>query len=221
MSAANTENTAASAGGAPHEQPRGRGGKLKIVAKVLLCLVVLVAGFAAFVAAQPADFRVTRSAAMSAPPSRIFAQVNDFHNWEAWSPWAKLDPAAKNTFEGPSAGPGAIFKWSGNDEVGEGSMTLIDSRPSDLITIKLQFVRPFEDTQTSEFTFVPDGDQTIVTWSIFGEKNFVSKAVCLFMNMDKMLGGEFEKGLAKLKSVVEAAPEASEEKSADDDPSGS
>src|SRR5579872_822449 len=153
-----------------------------MIKKIIIALVVIIAVFLVIVALQPADYRVVRTATITAPPETVFAQVNDFHNWEAWSPWAKLDPAAKNTFEGPSAGPGAIFKWSGNDEVGEGSMTLIDSRPSDLITIKLQFVRPFEDTQTSEFTFVPDGDQTIVTWSIFGEKNFVSKAVCLFMN---------------------------------------
>ena len=187
--------------------------------KILIALAVIVVVLAAVVAMQPSEFRVARTATVSAPPAAVFAQVNDLHKWEAWSPWAKLDPAAKNTFEGPSAGPGAVFKWSGNDEVGEGMMTLIDSRPSELITIKLHFVRPFEDTQTSEFTFVPDAKQTIVTWSIYGEKNFISKAVCLFMNMDKMLGGEFEKGLAKLKELVESAPEESEAKSADDDPS--
>jgi hypothetical protein len=97
------------------------------------------------------------------PTACGIAQVNDFHNWEAWSPWAKLDPAAKNSFEGPSAGIGAIFKWSGNNEVGEGSMTITESRPSDLIKIKLDFTKPFEATNATEFTFKPEGNQTMVT----------------------------------------------------------
>jgi len=132
--------------------------------------------------------------------------VNDFHNWEAWSPWAKLDPAAKATFEGPSTGTGAIFKWVGNKEVGEGSMTITESRPSDLIRIKLEFLRPFEATNSAEFTFKPEGNRTAVTWSMEGKNNFIAKAVCLFMNMDKMVGGQFEQGLAQMKAVVEAAP---------------
>jgi Polyketide cyclase / dehydrase and lipid transport len=132
--------------------------------------------------------------------------VNDFHNWEAWSPWAKLDPAAKATFEGPSTGTGAIFKWTGNKEVGEGSMTITESRPSDLIRIKLEFLRPFEATNSAEFTFKPEGNRTAVTWSMEGKNNFIAKAVCLFMNMDKMVGGQFEQGLAQMKAVVEAAP---------------
>jgi len=132
--------------------------------------------------------------------------VNDFHNWEAWSPWAKLDPAAKATFEGPSTGTGAIFKWAGNKEVGEGSMTITESRPSDLIRIKLEFLRPFEATNSAEFTFKPEGNRTAVTWSMEGKNNFIAKAVCLLMNMDKMVGGQFEQGLAQMKAVVEAAP---------------
>ncbi len=132
--------------------------------------------------------------------------MNDFHNWEAWSPWAKLDPAAKATFEGPSTGTGAIFKWAGNKEVGEGSMTITESRPSDLIRIKLEFLRPFEATNSAEFTFKPEGNRTAVTWSMEGKNNFIAKAVCLFMNMDKMVGGQFEQGLAQMKAVVEAAP---------------
>ena len=147
-----------------------------------------------------------RSATISAPAPAVFAQVNDFHNWEAWSPWAKLDPAAKATFEGPSTGTGAIFKWAGNKEVGEGSMTITESRPSDLIRIKLEFLRPFEATNSAEFTFKPEGNRTAVTWSMEGKNNFIAKAVCLFMNMDKMVGGQFEQGLAQMKAVVEAAP---------------
>lgn len=174
--------------------------------KILITLAVIVVVFVAIVALQPSDFRVERSAAISAPAPAVFAQVNDFHKWEAWSPWAKLDPAAKNSFEGPSAGIGAIFRWAGNHEVGEGNMTIIESRPSELIRIKLEFLKPFAGTNTAEFTFKPEGDQTAVTWSMFGTNNFIAKAFCLFMSMDKMIGGQFEKGLASMKSVVETAP---------------
>jgi hypothetical protein len=150
--------------------------------------------------------RVTRSATILAPTSVVFAQVNDFHNWDAWSPWAKLDPAAKNSFDGPSSGTGARFSWAGNDKVGEGAMTITDSRESELVRIKLDFVKPFKATNTAEFTFKPEGGQTLVTWSMFGQKNFPCKAVSLFMDMDKMVGGEFEQGLASMKSVAENAP---------------
>ncbi len=176
----------------------------KIVLITLATIVVIVAVFAGIVALQPADFRIERKATIAAPQAVVFAQVNDFHNWEAWSPWAKLDPKAKNTFEGPSAGTGAIFKWSGNDEVGEGMMTVTESKPSELIKIKLDFVRPFEDTSNVEFTFKAEGDQTVVTWAMIGRKGFVSKAVCMFMDMDKMLGGQFDQGLASMKAAAEA-----------------
>jgi len=174
--------------------------------KILIVLAAIVVVFVGVVAMQPSEFRVVRSATMSAPAPAVFAQVNDFHNWEAWSPWAKLDPAAKNSFEGPSAGTGAIFRWAGNKEVGEGSMTITESRPSDLIRIKLEFLKPFAATNSADFTFKPDGDQTAVTWSMAGRNNFISKAFCLFMNMDKMVGGKFEEGLAAMKSIVEAVP---------------
>lgn len=205
MSAVKPENVATSAAATvPDKHVPVRGKKFAVLKKIIIALALLIVVFAAFVAMQPSDFRIARSATITAPPPEVFAQVNDFHNWEAWSPWAKLDPAAKNSFEGASAGTGAIFKWSGNNEVGEGSMTVTESRPSEFIRIKLDFVRPFEDTSTAEFTFKPEGDRTVVTWSMFGQRNFICKGVCLFMNMDKMLGGEFEKGLAQMKSVVEA-----------------
>ncbi|HYV35169.1 MAG TPA: SRPBCC family protein [Gemmataceae bacterium] len=175
--------------------------------KILIVLMVLVAilvVFSAVVAMQPADFRVVRSATISAPQADVFAQVNDFHKWEAWSPWLKLDPNATYTYEGPQAGTGAIFKWSGNSDAGEGMMKITESKPSDLIKIKLDFVRPFESTCNQEFTFKPEGNQTAVTWTMTGQNNFIGKVFCLFMNMDKTVGGDFEKGLANMKSVVEA-----------------
>jgi len=178
-----------------------------LVAKVLIAIAAIVAvvvlGFVVVVAMQPTDFRYARTATMSAPADEVFAQVNDFHKWNDWSPWAKLDPAAKNSFEGPSEGEGAIFRWSGNDEVGEGKMTIIESRPGELVKIKLDFVKPFEGTATAEYTFQPQGDQTAVTWAMYGKNDFVGKAVSLFMDCEKMVGDQFDQGLANMKAVVE------------------
>ena len=178
---------------------------------------VLVIAFVVFVALQPSRFRVTRKATISAPAPVVFAQVNDFHNWEAWSPWAKLDPTAKNSFEGPSAGPDAVFRWSGNDQIGEGRMTIRESRPGEFIKIELEFIRPMTGTSDVEFDFEPAGEQTAVTWSMTGENNFIGKAFCLFMNIDKTVGGDFEKGLALLKTAAESKTQqpAADEATAD------
>jgi hypothetical protein len=172
----------------------------------LIAIAVLIIGFVVLVAVQPADFCITRSATMTAPAADVFAQVNDFHKWDAWSPWAKIDPALKQTYAGAAAGTGAIYSWVGNKQVGEGRMTMTESRPNELIQIKLEFIKPFTATNMAEFTFKPDGNQTLVTWSMTGKKNFMFKAVGLFMNMDKMVGGDFEKGLAAMRGIVESAP---------------
>jgi len=171
--------------------------------KILVPVAVIVLGFLAIVAMQPADYRVTRTATIAAPAPAVFAQVNDFHNWQAWSPWEKIDPAMKRTYEGAPAGAGAIYAWVGNKEVGEGRMTMTESRPSELIRIKLEFVKPFRATSIAEFTFEPRGDQTAVTWTMTGQKNFLTKAIHLFMNMDRMVGGSFESGLAQIKALAE------------------
>ncbi len=173
--------------------------------KIVIGVVVVIGVFAVIVAMRPSDFRVERSAVVAAPAPVVFAQVNDLHNWDAWSPFAKLDPAAKQTFEGPRAGTGAALAWAGNRQAGEGRMTITESRPHELIRFRLDFVKPFAVTNTAEFTFTPQGDQTAVTWSMSGRQNFMAKAFCMFMSMDKMVGGEFEKGLAQMKSVAEAA----------------
>jgi len=174
--------------------------------KILIALAAIVVVVVVVVALQPSEFRVTRTAVISAPAPAVFAQVNDFHKWEAWSPWARLDPAMKQTYEGAREGPGAIYRWAGNREVGEGSMTITESRPSDLVRIRLEFLKPFAGTSTAEFTFKPEGNHTAITWSMTGDNNFMAKAVHLLMNMDTMVGGNFEKGLAHMKSVVEAKP---------------
>jgi hypothetical protein len=178
----------------------------EIILYIVLALAAIALVFVVIVAFQPSEFRITRSATIAALPADVFTQVNDLHRWEAWSPWAKIDPGMKQTYEGPPAGIGAIHSWSGNNKVGEGRMTITESRPNDLITIRLEFMRPFAATHTAEFTFKGEGPQTVVTWSMSGKNGFVFKAFGLFMNMDKMLGGEFEKGLKQLNVVVASAP---------------
>jgi len=177
--------------------------------KILIALAVLIVGFVVVVALQPSDFQVERSATMAAPQAELFAQVNDLHKWDAWSPWAKLDPDAKISFEGPESGQGAAMTWSGNDKVGEGEMTVVESQPNDAVKLKVDFVKPFEGTSNSEFGFKPDGGQTAVTWTMSAHHNFLEKAFCLVMNGKKMIGDDMEKGLAQLKSVAETGKSAS------------
>ncbi|MDP1665362.1 MAG: SRPBCC family protein [Methylobacter sp.] len=170
---------------------------------ILILVAIAVTLFFIVAAIQPSDFRVTRTGTISAPASAVFAQVNDLQKWEAWSPWAKLDPEAKNSFEGPTSGTGAMMRWVGNNKVGQGSMTIIESRTDDFIRFKLEFLKPFAATNTAEFTFNSEDDQTTVTWTMYGKNNFMAKAIGLIMNCEKMVGGQFEEGLASLKSVVE------------------
>ena len=172
---------------------------------ILILAAIAVIIFITVAAMQPSDFRITRTATISAPASTVFAQVNDLQKWDAWSPWAKLDPDAKNSFEGSASGVGAIMRWAGNNKVGQGSMTIIESHPGEFIRFKLEFLKPFAATNTAEFTFNYENDQTTVTWSMYGKSNFTGKAIGLIMSCEKMVGGQFEKGLAALKSVVEGA----------------
>ncbi len=173
--------------------------------KILVALTVLVGVFLVVVALQPSEFRVQREITMAVPAEVAFSQVNDFHKWDNWSPWAKKDPNAKNTFEGSPSGVGAALSWAGNMEVGEGKMTITESLPPSLIRIQLDFLKPFAGTSTAEFTFTPQGENTVVSWSMSGKNNFVAKAMSLIMSCDKMIGGEFEKGLAQMKTVAESA----------------
>jgi len=183
-------------------------GKLKsILLSLLLGFVALLAILCIVIAMQPEDFRVSRSMTMNAPPDRVFAEVNDFHRWEAWSPWAKLDPNAKETYEGPSSGVGSIFRWDGDANVGAGNMTIVESKPNERIGIKLEFIRPFAGLCGTEFTFKPEGDGTTMTWTMSGKNNFIAKAIgLLLIDCDKMMGTEFEKGLTSIKSIVEQPP---------------
>jgi hypothetical protein len=172
---------------------------------ILLAIAFIAIIFFVVIAGRPDEFIVTRSTQVSAPPEKAFPHVNDFHKWEAWSPWAKMDPACKYSYSGAAAGVGAGFAWDGNKKVGAGGMTIIESAPNDLIRIKLEFLKPFKATNMAEFTFKFAGNQTAVTWSMSGKNNFFFKAFGVFMDCDKMIGKDFEKGLAAMKSVAEAA----------------
>lgn len=175
-----------------------------MVKKVLAGLAVLILAFVAFTATRPAEFVYVRKTVVAAPADVVFGLVNDFHNWKGWSPWEGLDPKMTAAFEGPAAGPGAIYTWKGNDQVGEGRMTITESKPNDFVAIKLEFLKPFEATNTTTLNMVQSEKSTEVTWRMEGKNNFMSKAAGVFMNMDKMIGDDFEKGLAKLKALTEA-----------------
>ncbi len=171
-----------------------------VAAAILLLLVVI--------ATRPATFHIERSATMPVAPESAFAQVNDFHAWSAWSPWEKLDPNMKRTHGGAPSGVGATYAWLGNDEVGEGRMTIEKSEPGKLVQIKLEFLKPFAATNTATFSFSPSGNGTKVTWAMDGNNSFVSKAFHMVMDMDKLIGSDFEKGLAAMKAAAETAPKA-------------
>jgi len=181
-----------------------------MVKKILLGLVVFVGLFLVVVAMQSNELRVVRSATIDAPPAEVFAQVNDLHQFQTWSPWAKLDPELKGTYEGAENGTGAIYKWAGNDQVGEGQMTIVESKPAELVRFKLEFFKPFAATNMAAFSFKPEGEKTVVTWEMDGQKNFICKGFGLFMDMEKMCGDDFEKGLANMKTIVEGNKPAAE-----------
>jgi uncharacterized protein YndB with AHSA1/START domain len=174
--------------------------------KLILCsLAALAAVLLAVIASQPSACRFARSTTIAAPPAKVFPLVNDFHNW-TWNPWSKIDPAMTQTYDGAPAGVGALYGWSGNSEVGEGRMTIVESRPDELVRVRLEFVRPFSGANTAEFTFRPVGDQTTVTWTMTGKNSFLAKAIHLVLDMDQMIGGRFETGLAEMKALAEAVP---------------
>jgi hypothetical protein len=179
--------------------------KLPIFVKILIGLFVVVAILVIVAAFQPSHYEVKRSTKIAAPPAAVFPQVNTLKNWEAWNPWMKLDPNIKLTYTGPASGKGASYSWTGNNEVGEGSATILESRPDEFVRFRLDFRKPMEATSHAEFTLQPQGDQTEITWKMSGENNLIGKAISMFMSMDKMIGEPFEKGLADMKSIAESS----------------
>lgn len=172
---------------------------------IAIGVAVVVALFLAVVATRPGAFRVERSTMIAAPPERIFGLINDLQSWASWSPYEKLDPNTKHTFEGPRQAVGASCSWAGNSKVGEGKMTIIESIPNERIRMRLDFVKPFKGTNQGEFLFKPTANGVTVTWAMSGEAGFICKVFTLFMNMDRMIGKEFEAGLADMKRVAESA----------------
>jgi len=176
---------------------------------LLLIIVVAIAGFAAYVATLPPKFEVSRSIEIAAPADAVYSHIEDFKKWQAWSPWANRDPNSKSTYEGAEKGKGAVFKWDGNDEVGEGQMAIVDAKPAERVDIKLDFVRPFAGTSNVDLVLEPSGSEssstTKTTWRISGEQGFTERAIMLVMGLDMetMIGSDYETGLASLKQVVE------------------
>jgi hypothetical protein len=176
-----------------------------MISRILIAFAGLVLAFVVLVALQPSRFRVERSVAIAAPPAAIFPHLDNPAKSHVWSPWAKLDPGARHAFEGPAAGVGASSTWSGNSEVGEGRQTIVESRRDEFVRLRLDFAKPFASTSMAEFALRPDGRHTHVTWSVAGESNFLCKAIGLFLSRDKMIGSQFEKGLADLRALVEGS----------------
>jgi hypothetical protein len=176
---------------------------MKIVGIVVVVLLVVVAGILIYAATKPNDFRVQRSIAIKAPAEKIYGQIADLKAWRAWSPYEVKDPDMKRTLSGAPSGKGAVYEWDGNKNVGAGRMEIVEANTPSIVKIKLDFLKPFEGHNTAEFTMVPSGDTTNVTWAMYGPSPFMMKVMGTFMNMDKMIGDDFAVGLANLKAVAE------------------
>lgn len=171
--------------------------------KVLIVILLAVAGILGYASTKPDQFRVERSVVIKAPAEKIFPHINNFHQWEAWSPYEKLDPAMKRNFSGAEAGIGAVYSWEGDSKVGAGRMEILESAPSSAIKIKLDFLKPMEGHDTAEFTLAPQGDSTTVTWAMSGPAAYIMKVMGVFFDMDHMIGKDFEVGLNNLKTLTE------------------
>ena len=170
---------------------------------IAIVVVLAIAGLLIYAATRPDTFSVQRSTRIKAAPDKIYALINDFPSWPTWSPWEKLDPDMKRTLSGAASGKGSIYEWAGSGKVGAGRMEITDSQPTSKVVIQLDFVRPFEGHNITEFTLVPQGDATEVNWVMSGPAPFISKLMGVFVSMDKMIGKDFEAGLANMKAAAE------------------
>lgn len=170
---------------------------------IVIAVVVLIAAALALAATRPDTFRIERTIGIKAPPEKVFGFIDDFRQWPAWSPWEKKDPAMKRTLGQLASGKGAVYEWDGDKNVGKGRMEITESSPPSRVAIKLDFIKPFEAHNAVEFTLRPEGDTTRVTWAMQGPSPYLSKLMGLFFSMDRMVGGDFETGLANLKTVAE------------------
>lgn len=172
--------------------------------KVGIVFALLIVGLLVAAAMQPDDFRYVRSTSVKASADVVYAQVIDFHRWEQWSPWAKLDPKQKVTFSGPAFGIGAMYEWAGNDQVGEGKMTITDAKQPEFVKLKLDFFKPMQAENQVEFTFKEASNSTTVAWTMTGKNHFISKIAGLFINMEELLGKDFDRGLADIARISQA-----------------
>jgi hypothetical protein len=176
---------------------------IKMIKKIALVVAVLVAGILIYAATRPDTLHVQRTAAIKAPAGTIYPLISDFHSWTSWSPYEKRDPALKRTYSGSPSGKGAVYEWEGNSEVGSGRMEIIDTSVPSKVVIKLDFIKPFEGHNVAQFAMQPSGGATNVTWSMDGPTPYLGKVIGIFMNMDRMIGSDFEAGLANLKTLTE------------------
>jgi uncharacterized protein YndB with AHSA1/START domain len=174
-----------------------------MVKKIVLGLLAAIVLLLVFATTRPDSFRVERSISIKAEPAKVYALLNDFHQFPNWSPWQNLDPAMKVTYSGAPSGQGAIYEWSGNDAVGAGRMEILKSVPDTSVTVKLDFLKPFEGHNTTEYTLGSNAGSTTMTWAMFGPSPYISKVMGVFVSMDSMIGKDFERGLANLKAVAE------------------
>ena len=170
---------------------------------IAIAVVILIGALLGFAATRPGNFRVQRAKRIEAPPEEIFALIHDFHQWGSWSPYEKLDPTMKRTYSGAAHGKGAVYEWAGTSKVGSGRMQITDTFPRSRVTIKLDFLKPFECHNVAEFTLDAHGDATNVTWAMQGRQRYLAKVMSIFLNMDKLIGKDFEAGLANMKAVAE------------------
>ena len=175
----------------------------EIIAIIAVVLAIAIAILLILAATKPDTFTVRRATTVKAPPETLFPLINDFHQWGTWSPYETKDPAMKSTYSGTASGKGAVYAWQGNKNVGSGRMEILDSSVPSKIVIKLDFFAPFEGHNTAEFTMLPQGDVTNLTWTMVGPAVFMSKVMQVFMNLDNMIGRDFEAGLANLKKLAE------------------
>jgi uncharacterized protein YndB with AHSA1/START domain len=174
-----------------------------MIKKVLAGIAVVLAILLIYGASKPGDFRVQRTIAMQTSPEKIFPLINDFHQWPSWSPWEKLDANMKRTFSGPPNGTGSVYEWDGNNKAGKGRMEITDCVPASKIGIKLDFIKPMEGHNNIEFTLQPSSRSTNVTWVMSGPLTYPGKVMTVFVSMDKLIGSDFETGLANMKAVAE------------------
>jgi uncharacterized protein YndB with AHSA1/START domain len=170
---------------------------------ILVVLVLIIAALLIYVATRPKTFKVQRAATINAPAQKIFAFINDFHQWPLWSPWEKLDPAMKKSISGAPSGKGAVYEWEGNSKAGKGRMEIVDSTPPSRTDMRLDFEKPFRSNNRTEFVLTPQNNATHVTWTMTGPSAFMMRLMGVFMNMDNMIGKDFEAGLASIKALAE------------------